>query len=223
MWKYIFSLFILTGSIASAQTDAEVEAVENLLVQDTLPKFRVRSLTANYNVFRMAENILNKPRTSNEIQGELGIHKFFVVADFGTESTKRLGYEMEGTYWRAGLDVNLSSAWQEGQFIGLGLRVANASFSDQAEITRILVDDSEMVVNLSNENLKAQWAELVFKIRGKIAGNLYTGYTMRYQFFLNYDPYPEELRPFDVPGYGKTKRPNSFQFDYYIGWRFSFD
>lgn len=224
MWKFISSLLLLAIAIqSSAQTDEEIESARNVLAQDTLPKFRIRSVTANYNIFRMAENLLDKPRTSQEVQVEMNIHKFFLVGDMGSEKTERLGYQMEGNYWRAGLDINLSSAWEEGQFIGLGLRVAQANFSDQAQITRTLVDDSELAVNLNNEDIKAQWAELVFKIRGKIAGNLYTGYTMRYQFFRNYDPYPEELRPFDVPGYGKTKRPNSFQFDYYIGWRFNFN
>lgn len=222
MWKYIFSLLLLVSLSVTAQTGEDIGITEDLFVNDSLPKFRIRSITANYNVMRFAENVLDKPRTSQEIQGELNIHKFYLVGDLGFETTDRLGYESEGTYWRAGLDVNLSAAWEEGQFIGLGLRVAQANFSDQALVTRTLVDESELLVNLANDNLKAQWAELVFKIRGKIAGNIYTGYTMRYQFFLNYDKYPEELRPFDVPGYGKTKRPNSFQFDYYIGWRFNF-
>jgi len=223
MWKYIFSLLLLAVVFSSsAQTEEDLGLSEDLFSLDSLSKYRIRSITVNYNLMRMAENVLDKPRTSNEINAEMNIHKFFIVADFGTETTRRLDYSMDGTYWRAGLDVNLSSAWEEGQFIGLGLRYAQANFSDEGSVRRTLADDSELLVNLSNDDITAQWAELIFKIRGKIGGNIYTGYTMRYQFFLNYDPYPEALRPFDVPGYGKTRRPNSFQFDYYIGWRFSF-
>ena len=221
MWKCIFSLIVLSAHFLHAQEEEKV--VVEILNVDTLPKYRIRSVEFNYNLMRFGENLLNKPRVSQEFQGELGVHKYFLVLDLGSEKTTREGYSMEGNYWRVGMDANLSAAWEDGNMIGLGLRYAKANFSDRASISRTLDDSSEIQIPLANENLSARWGELVFKIRGKVYKNLYTGYTMRYQFFKLVTPYPEELRPFDIPGYGKTKRPNSFQFDYYIGWRFSFD
>ena len=223
MLRFISSLLLLISLYGYSQDASDI--VEDIVKVDTLPKWRIRSLNANLNLMRLGENLLNKPRTSDEINLELGIHKFFLVADFGLEETERTGYAMDGSYWRVGVDANLSTAWDDGQMIGIGLRVAQASFSDQAAIQRTIPSDPEIVqeILLSNNNLTANWAELVFKIRGGLSKNIYTGYTMRYQVYLVTKPYPEELRPFDVPGYGKTKRPNSFQFDFYIGWRLNFD
>lgn len=220
MWKFIFSLVFFIGYSLNAQEAGEL--VDRLLDRDSLPKFRVRSVQFNANVLRLGENWLDKPRTSSELQVEVGIHKFFLVADFGDEETVRSAYGMSGNYWRTGIDLNLSEAWEDGNLIGLGVRYARASFSDVAVIIRSHEDVVFERVELSNPDLTARWAELVFKIKGKLYKNIYTGYTMRYQFWELVSPTPRELRPFDIPGFGKTKRPNSFQFDYYIGWRFSF-
>lgn len=223
MWKFTFSWLLIIALNAHGQDAGEI--VSGLLDTDTLPKYRVRSVSANFNVMRFGENLLNKPRNSYEVQGELGIHKFFLTGDFGFEETVRQTYSSNGSYWRIGLDANMSAKWEEGNMIGIGLRYARANFSDQAVFSQTLLDGNDdpvlvQQIELSNDNLQARWGELIFKMRGAIHKNLYMGYTMRYQFYMILSPYPEELRPFDVPGYGKTRRPNSFQFDYYVGWRF---
>lgn len=208
---------------ACAQTEQAQRVLDSL--SESRPKFMPRSLQLNYNVLRMGEVILAKPQQSQEIQAELGIHKFFLVADFGTSTILRgdeYTYQNDGTYWRVGADVNMSKSWQENM-IGLGLRYCQAQFSDRATFERELLDGSTQIFDLNNPDLRSRWAELVFKMRVKLWKGLSTGYTMRYQFF-EYTPGLEDsqLRPFDIPGYGKTNRPNSFQFDYYVGWRFDF-
>lgn len=221
MWKYIFSIAILVCVQAQAQDASNF--VEEILEMDTLPKYRMRSVQIGANLMRLGENLLDKPRTSGEFQVELGVHKFFLVADLGAVKTSRGEYSMEGNYWRVGVDANMSAAWDEGQMIGLGVRIAGAKFSDQATITRTIADGLDQTILLSNSDLQTTWAELVFTVKGELSKNLYTGYTMRYQVFQNYKSYPAELRPFDIPGYGKTTLANSVQFDYYIGWKFKFD
>lgn len=218
MWKSIFSVGLCLVTLGlSAQ---EEKLLDSLL--DEGPKFAPRSIQINYNLMRLGENLLDKPQNSREIQLELGIHKFFLVADFGKAETLRgedYSYQNEGSYWRAGFDVNMSKLWQE-QMIGLGLRYAQADFQDAATFTRVLGDGSTQDFAFANPNLQSRWAELVFKMRVTIWKNLSTGYTMRYQFFERTKGLEgSQLKPFDIPGYGKTNRPNSFGFDYYLGWR----
>lgn len=229
MWKSIFSGATLL--IAALSWGQSTQAVENLLNQDSLPKFRVRSLSVNYNALRAGETVLNKPRNGQEIQGELAVHKFNLTFDYGNQKSERgadYSYVSDGTYFRAGIDVNMSANWQDGNMVGMGLRYGQAMFDEQAVFTKSLVDVDgntffEQNIDLSNPKTKAQWGELVFKMRGVIWKNFYTGYTMRLQFAMRTDATDSELRSFDIPGYGKTTKNNSFGFDYYVGWRFNFD
>jgi hypothetical protein len=225
MWRYIFSAALCCLLISGFGQEVEKEVKEALV--EPVPKFAPRFLQFNYNLFRLGENVAGKPRSSQEIQAELGLHKFLIVADLGVANVTRGGedyfYESQGNYWRLGIDANLSTAWVRGQVIAIGLRYANASYEDRAQFTRVLANDAIQEFDLSNTNLSSRWAELVFKMRVPVWKNLSTGYTMRYQFYqVTQGLENNALQPLDIPGYGKTNRPNSFQFDYYIGWRLNF-
>jgi len=218
MWRFIFSA--LCCFVCFTVLAQEPKLPDSLM--ETRPKFAPRFIQVNYNALRFVENLLNKPQNSQEVQVEMGIHKFQLVADIGRAETNRGNdyvYRNDGTYWRVGFDINMSKAWEE-QMIGLGLRYARASYQDAAIFTRPLGDGSEQAFELANTDLEARWAELVFKMRVPVWKGLITGYTMRYQFFqVTQGLEGSQLKPFDIPGYGKTNRPNSFGFDYYIGWR----
>lgn len=227
MWRYIFSVAL--GSLLLTTSGQEVEKAVKEVVEDPIPKFAPRFLQFNYNVMRFGENVLGKPRSGQEVQAELGIHKYLIIADFGFEEVSRgedYLYESNGSYWRIGLDANLSTAWERGQVIAIGLRYAHATYEDRAQFTRITPAEPTDIIqefDLSNTGLSSRWAELVFKMKVPVWKNLSTGYTMRYQFYqVTQGLKNNELQPLDIPGYGKTNRPNSFQFDYYIGWRLNF-
>jgi len=226
MWRSIFSLLAMcTGLMAAAQEAAVADAVEKI-IEDPHPKFAPRFVQFNYNILRFGENLLDKPQTSQELQAELGIHKYLLVADVGFAQTERgedYTYQSEGNYWRVGLDANLSKAWEDGQVLAIGLRYARANHSDQTAFTRTVVNGDVQEFAFENADLSSRWAELVFKMRVKVWKGLSTGYTMRYQFLLVTQGLEgSQLQPFDIPGYGRTNRPSSFGFDYYIGWRIDF-
>ncbi len=224
MWKFIFSGILLVSTFGLVGQEPEIVLLEQG------PAFSFRYLQANYNSFRLAQSILSGPKNSQEIQVELGIHKkFTVVADIGQASTirgKTYNYESHGTYWRAGIDANMSSDPESGNFIGMGIRYARASFNDKISYDKSTDDwegeTLEQNLNYSNPKLESEWVELVFKMRVKIWKQLYTGYTLRYQFFNQLNNGNETLNTFDIPGYGKTTIANSFGFDYYVGWRMNF-
>ena len=100
------------------------------------------------------------------------------------------------------------------------MRYARASFEDELTFTS---DQGfgEQTFNVSNAKLNARWIEVVFGLRGKIVSNLYTGFTMRWQFARKING-EGELKTFDIPGFGKTRRENSTAFDYYFMWRIPF-
>jgi hypothetical protein len=225
MWRYIFSLLaVCVGLVAVAQEAAVVKAVDKI-TEEPHPKFAPRFVQFNYNILRFGENLLDKPQTSQEIQAELGIHKYLLVADLGFAQTDRgtdYSYQSEGNYWRVGLDANMSAAWKEGQVLAIGLRYARANYGDQTTFTRVFGENGEIIQEFAFENteLSSRWAELIFKMRVPFWKGLSTGYTMRYQFLLVTQGLEgSQLQPFDIPGYGRTNRPSSFGFDFYLGWR----
>ncbi|MCP4457144.1 MAG: hypothetical protein GY816_03815 [Cytophagales bacterium] len=225
MWRFIFS-----GVLFFSAFWTQAQETEDLIILEEEPTIALRYLQINYNGLRLAENALNKPKTSQEMQAEVGLLKrYSLVADIGFANTSRgrtYDYESKGSFWRAGIDVNMSSNVESGDFIGMGLRYAKANFEDKISFdqTTEAQDGSSVIQNLAyaNPNLSSEWMELVFKMRVNIWKQFYTGYTMRYQFYNQLNGADAELKPLDIPGYGKTTRPNSFGFDYYVGWRLSF-
>lgn len=218
MLKYIFSLCLIMGWLQGYCQDTS--RLDSLL-EASRPDFTPRVLHLNYNMLRFGENLLNKPKNSQEIHLALGMYRYFVVADFGTANTDRGGdysYTNSGTYWRVGIDANMSKAWRQDNILAFGLRYGRANFEDQADYSRTLASGEELTFRNENEQVTARWAELVFKLRSVIWKDLIAGYTMRYQFYALVDG-AGDLQPFDIPGYGKTDRPNSFGFDFYLGWR----
>ena len=225
MWRFIFSLVMFVWLFAAKAQEPELP-----VLFDQEPEFSFRYVQVNYNALRLVQNVLKGSKTSQEIQVELGIHKkYTLVGDVGFSKVKRgksYSYKNKGKFWRTGIDVNMSSDKESGNFIGVGWRYARARFEDKITYDLSATDkNSEIVIQhiyFENPKLTSEWMELVVTMRVKIRKELYTGYTLRYQFFthLKYDK--RELKPFDIPGYGKTSRPNSFGFDYYIGWRLDF-
>ena len=208
----------------------QAQETPSLVTIDEGPKFYLRSFEANYNILRLSQNLLSKHKTSQELQVELGIHKkYSLVADLGYAKTNRgktYDYESKGSYWRVGIDANMSSDVESGNFIGMGLRYARANFEDRISYDQTTLDKNgnTLVQGLTytNSKLTSDWMELVFKMRVNVWKQFYTGYTLRYQFFNQLDGADNELQTFDIPGYGKTTQPNSFGFDYYLGWRINF-
>lgn len=223
MSRFIFSVLAFTSLLISWAQDQET--VEEILRLDSVPRFAIREVGIHYNILKLVESGVNPEISTQEIQGEVGINRFFLVFDLGASNTSRgkdYAYKSEGSYWRAGLDANLSTAWRDGNMIGLGLRYCRAKFDEEVnyQLTDVL-GNTEAVVQ-RNGNMQSQWGELVFKIRGEIQRNIFAGYTMRYQFFQSIDNPSKVLQTYDIPGFGRTFQRNSFGFDFYLGYKFDF-
>ena len=223
MWRYTYSAILCIGFFLSAAQDQET--VEEILSLDSIPRFAIREVGIHYNLLKPIESFVNPEISTQEIQAEVGINRFFLVLDMGFSNTSRgdsFQYTSEGSYWRAGIDANMSTAWRDGNMIGLGLRYCRASYDERINFDDTNVLSETTSVTLQNTDMGAQWGELVFKIRGEIQNNLYAGYTMRYQFFQTIDERSENLETYDIPGFGRTFQRNSFGFDFYIGYKCDF-
>ena len=101
--------------------------------------------------------------------------------------------------------------------ISLGLRYARAGFEDNLSYVQDLGFGEENF-RYANSQLTARWVEVTFNLRGKVAQNLYMGFTMRWQTSRKING-EGVLKTNDIPGFGNTRRQNSTAFDYFIAWR----
>ncbi len=214
MWKYFFSVSLVIVSLRLfAQNAAPTKEKEPV-------DLRPYELKLGINAIRSGRTFFGSDLVSHEVEAALAIHKYNLVLDYGIEEHNRgesFDYQNKGSYFRAGFDRNFSKDKKSGNVLSLGLRYARANFEDQLTYTE---DQGfgRQTYRLENENLTARWLEVAFGLRGRIVSNLYMGFTMRWQFSRKING-EGELKTFDIPGFGKTRRQNSTAFDYYIMWR----
>lgn len=218
MLRSIFNILILlSGLVAFSQPATPKPQKEPI-------DFRPYEVKIGVNAIRSIRTFAGSDGlTTQEVQAALGLHRYNVVLDFGVEEHKRgetFAYENKGSYYRIGIDRNFTKDRSTGNVLSLGLRYARANFEDQL-LYRTNLGFGEQDYLLENNSLSARWVEVTFNIRGKIVSNLYMGFTMRWQLLRKING-EGELKTFDIPGFGKTKRQNSTAFDYYLMWRIPF-
>ncbi len=211
--KFTFNILALLLSVAlSAQVSDSVSIPQK--------NWRINDIKIGANIVRAARTFIGSGKDTQELQASLNTNKFDFVIDYGTEKNTIGGaysYENEGTYYRVGLDRNFVKNESSGNALSLGLRYSRASFEDRLNYTSDVGFGTQEIM-LSNSNLQARWLELVVNLRGKLISNLYTGFTLRWQFARNVNG-EGVLQTYDIPGFGNTRRENSTAFDYYLMWR----
>ncbi|MDH5610376.1 MAG: DUF6048 family protein, partial [Cyclobacteriaceae bacterium] len=141
-------------------------------------------------------------------------------------------YRSQGQFWRVGLDKNYMAGSREGNVVSLGLRYAEAQFSDQI---RYLADSLYLngayqpafPIELNNAQLKARWLEMTAGMQVKLWHHLSVGYQFRYRFAKKVTG-DDWLEPYDIPGFGRHKKSstlvkkNTVGFTYYLYWTIPF-
>ena len=219
MFRSIFSILTLIVSLGVPGQPAAPEKPKEQL------NFRPHEVKIGVNAIRSIRTFAgSEGLTTHEVQAALGLHKYNLVLDFGVEEHKRgesFAYENKGSYYRIGFDRNFVKDRSSGNVLSLGLRYARASFEDQL-LYQTNLGFGEQDYLLENNSLTARWVEVALNIRGKIISNFYMGFTIRWQLLRKING-EGELKTFDIPGFGKTKRQNSTAFDYYLMWRIPFE
>ena len=220
MWKSIFSISFFFFSLVLFAQDQSVPSPKTYKESADLTPYEIK---LGFNGLRAGRTAFGSGLVAHEIQGAIAFHRYALVVDLGIEENERgEGYEYSntGSYFRTGLDWNFVKDKSSGNVLSLGLRYARAYFQD--EISYITTDTGfGEEFDFQNEDLRARWFELTLNLRGKVISNLYMGFTMRWQNSRRVRG-EGELKTFEIPGFGKTKRQNSTAFDYYIMWRIPF-
>jgi len=161
-----------------------------------------------------------------EVNADADFGPFLLAYDYGRSERNEIlsnggDYSNEGNYWRAGVDVNILKKDPDRNMLFFGLRYAQSSFSDRANL---MVSDpyfGPQQYALSNPDATATWGEMVAGLRVKIWKEFWMGFTSRMKVGLKVRG-NESLSSYNVPGYGNVSTGYTWGFNYQVFWRIPF-
>ena len=161
-----------------------------------------------------------------EVNGDVDCGKIYLAADVGswgrTYDLPNYGrYENQGTYWRAGGDINLLKKDPDKNMFFVGLRYGHSSFTESSTI--VLTDPvfGYQQKQFNNNAVTAGWGELTAGLRVRIWKEFWMGYTARLKFAPSVKG-DNEIKAYDIPGYGLNEKKFYWGFNYQIFWRIPF-
>ncbi len=225
--SYSLLLYLLVH-VAFAQ---KVEEKDSVTVNDRKPdSLKVKFYPRSFRVGTDLINIIKSQTQANfsgwELNGDVDCGKIYLTVDYGNWGRKydlpNAGkYENQGTYWRVGGDINLLKKDPDRNMFFIGLRYGHSSFNEFATITFTDRYFGSIQKQISNNAVTAGWGELTAGLRVKIWKEFWMGYTARMKFAPSVKG-DNEMKTYDIPGYGQNVQGFYWGFNYQIFWRVPF-
>ncbi|HEX8037683.1 MAG TPA: DUF6048 family protein [Chryseosolibacter sp.] len=215
----IIVMVILTFCLA----DAGAQAVKDTVRTDTLKnKYLPTGIRIGTDAISLVKTRVQTNFHGWEGNGEVDFGRYFLALEYGTWgrdlASDSASYANDGTYWRAGIDVNFLTQDPDRNVFFLGARYGRSVFSEAMTVTSADPYWGVLSDSFYHSGVNAWWLELTTGLRVKIWKMLWLGYTGRFKFALKADKTPEML-PYDVPGFGRTDKETTWGFNYYVMMR----
>jgi hypothetical protein len=128
-------------------------------------------------------------------------------------------YTSEGTYFRAGLD--LQTAMDPKNTIYFGMRYGQSQFEDRGSYEVTGQIEQNFIETFDRRNLEADWFEVLIGSESEVARNLFFGAKLRLRILGSYDQF-EPIDVYAIPGYGRSFDKTIPAGNLYVKYRFSF-
>lgn len=231
-------LFFMVVGVACAQDPKSKPKSEKEPEADTTiikPSYIPTGVRVGTDLISIVRSPIDDTFEGWEVNADVDFYRYFLAVDYGywernwvhdekddagEPTGQQTKYSNNGNYWRVGADVNFLTKDPDRNMFFLGLRYARSSFSEQMEV---ITDDPHFdpptsPLILTNTNIPASWVELTTGLRVKIWRVIWLGYTARLKFGLNMADTPQ-MKPSDVPGYGRADKESYWGFNYQIFFR----
>lgn len=189
-------------------------------------KFYPRAFRFGTDVIPLINSRTQKTVSAWEINGDVDCGRYYFAVDYGG-SKKNFDlstggtYQNDGTYWRAGMDVNFLMKDPDRNMFFVGFRYARASFSESATLIATDPYFGSIQKQVSNSVVNAGWQELTAGLRVKIWKEFWMGYTARLKFPASVSG-DISLKTYDIPGFGLNGQGVTWGFNYQVFWRIPF-
>ncbi len=220
MRSLFFAFMILTGApVILAQASDSLQSFN---------KWKPSYLRVGYDLARSVSSLTDPNHFSQEISAEVDFHSLILVAEsgFARSSFPTVDYEVDGFYYRVGVDANLIPYDKLRSAILFSVRYASSTFQHYLQ-TNFVDDFGERQLSISENGVSSSWFEAGLGIKVQLIKNLFMGYSFRLRFANNISG-DDQLLPAEVPGYGRVfddgrqSRALAPGFQYGIYWKIPF-
>lgn len=215
--SYIKSALILLlfSTIALAQ-EKEDKA------KDTLVYKQKYGLRVGADLSKLARTFLDDDYTGFELMGDYRLtKKMYLAGEIGNEertlNNEVLSNTTKGSYFKAGIDINLFKNWLEMEnLIYVGFRVGASTFSQTRNNYNLYnvnnqYWDEQIIINESEEfsGLAAIWGEVQIGFKAEVFTNLFAGLNVQLKF-LGSETELDGYENLYIPGFNRTYDSSRF-------------
>ena len=213
MYKFfIKSLAILLMCTSSVFSQDE----EQNTSQDTIVYKQRYGLRFGTDISKLVRSFIDDDYQGFEINGDYRLtQRIYLAGEFGNEertlTNDALSNTTKGSYFKAGIDINLYRNWLDMEnMIFAGFRVGASTFSQTLNSGSIIDRNNEFFGNLQPitapqefDGLSAIWGELIFGIKAEVLTNLYMGLNLQLKVLVS-ETSLDNFENLYVPGFNRT-------------------
>ena len=213
MYKYfiksLFFLFVGTSSLFSQEDEQKNQT-------DTIVYKQRYGIRFGADVSKLIRSAIDDDYQGFEINGDYRLtQQLYLAGELGNEertlTNEALSSTAQGSYFKAGVDINLYRNWLNMEnLIFAGFRVGASTFSQTlnnytiADVNNQFLGQ-QVTINTPIEfsGLSAVWGELLFGIKAEVLTNLYMGLNLQLKFLVT-ETSPDIYENLYIPGFNRT-------------------
>lgn len=212
MYKYFIKslaiLLICTSSVFSQDEEQNTS-------QDTIVYKQRYGLRLGADISKLIRSFIDDDYQGFEINGDYRLtQRLYLAGELGNEertlTNDALSNTTSGSYFKAGVDINLYRNWLDMEnLIFAGFRVGASTFSQTLNNGTIIDRNNEFFGNLQPitqqefDGLSAIWGELIFGIKAEVLTNLFMGLNLQLKVLVS-ETSPENFENLYIPGFNRT-------------------
>jgi len=173
-------------------------------------------LRLGFDAAKIARSFIDDNYQGFEIMGDYRLtQRLYLAGELGNEERTldedNINNTTSGSYFKAGVDINLYTNWLDMEnMIFSGFRVGASTFSQTLNSYSVFdvnnqYFDEQVVVDTPQEfdGLSAIWAEVMLGIKAEVFTNLYMGLNVQLKFLVT-DTAPDGFENLYIPGFNRT-------------------
>lgn len=214
MYRYfIKSLTIL---LVCSSTVFSQNEKQNETEADTLVYKQKYGLRVGADISKLVRSFIDDDYQGFEINGDYRLtQRLYIAGELGNEertlSNEALNVTSKGSYFKAGVDINLYRNWLDMEnMIFAGFRVGASTFSQTLNSGFIYDTNNQyfggqqpITAPQEFDGLSAIWGELIFGLKAEVLNNLFMGLNLQLKFLVS-ETSPDNFENLYIPGFNRT-------------------
>lgn len=216
MLKYITNIVLLfTLSSGFCQEGGEVK----IPIDSLKGKYVPTGVRIGAEAVNITRSFIEENYKEYQFQADIDFYRYFLNVEYGvlerTFTSENGLYNVEGSYFRVGPDINFLHRDPDRSALFFGLRYGFTTFSDNLSYSYQDQSFGDGTDYVTNKDIKANWLEMVAGMKVKMWKMVWLGYTARFKFSV--DTFEnKELIPNIIPGYGRADETVVWGLNYYL-------